>query len=57
MRSLIIVAALGVLGSTPGASEVLYARPDASPAGAQYSWGNELILDSIPLSAAIAILG
>src|SRR4051794_9111533 len=55
MRSLIIVAALGVLGSTPGASEVLYARPDASPAGAEYRWGNELVLDSIPLSAAIAI--
>src|SRR4051812_2973198 len=55
MRSLIIVAALGVLGSTPGASEVLYARPDASPAGADYRWGNELVLDSMPLSAAIAI--
>src|SRR3954468_15154559 len=55
MRSLIIVAALGVLGSTPGASEVLYARPDASPAGADYRWGNELVLDPIPLSAAIAV--
>jgi hypothetical protein len=55
MRIPIIIAAAIVLQSTPGHSEILYARPDTEVVGAQYRWGNEVVLDAMPLKAALAI--
>src|SRR5829696_1021690 len=55
MRIPIIIAAAIVLQSTPGHSEILYARPDTEAVGVQYRWGNEVVLDAMPLKAALAI--
>ena len=55
MRIPIIIAAAIVLQSTSGHSEIVYARPDTEAVGAQYRWGNEVVLDAMPLKAALAI--
>ena len=55
MRIPVIIAAAIVLQSTPGYSEILYARPDTAAADAQYRWGNEVVLDAMPLKEALAI--
>ena len=55
MRLPIILAAATVLQPSPGLSEILYARPDAEVAGAQYRWGNDVVPDAMPLKAALAI--
>ncbi|HXQ78397.1 MAG TPA: hypothetical protein VN797_09315, partial [Gemmatimonadaceae bacterium] len=57
MRIPIILAAAIVLPPTPGLSEILYARPDAEVAGAQYRWGNDVVPGAMPLKAALAIAG
>src|SRR4051794_41112334 len=57
MRIPIILAAAIVLPPTPGLSEILYARPDAEVAGAQYRWGNDVVPDAMPLKAALAFAG
>jgi hypothetical protein len=55
MRIPVIIAAAIVLQSTPGYSEILYARPDTAAAEAQYRWGNDVVPDAMPLKAAFAI--
>ena len=55
MRIPIILAVATVLQPSPGLSEILYARPDAEIAGAQYRWGNDVVPDAMPLKAALAI--
>src|SRR5918995_2797177 len=55
MRIPIIIAAAIVLQSTPGYSEILYARPDTAAAGAQYRWGNDAVPNAMPLKEAFAI--
>jgi hypothetical protein len=55
MRIPVIIAAAILLQSTPGHSEILYARPDTAAADAQYRWGNEVVLDAMPLKEALAI--
>jgi hypothetical protein len=55
MRIPVFIATAIVLQSTPGYSEILYARPDTEAAGAQYRWGNDVVPDVMPLKAALAI--
>jgi hypothetical protein len=55
MRIPIIIAAAIVLQSTQGHSEILYARPDTEAVGVQYRWGNDAVLDAMPLKAALEI--
>ena len=55
MRIPVIIAAAIVLQSTPGYSEILYARPDTEAVGAQYRWGNDAVPDAMPLKEALAI--
>src|SRR5688500_18701558 len=57
MRIPVIIAAAIVLQSTPGHSEILYARPDIEAVGVQYRWGNDAVPDAMPLKAALAVAG
>src|SRR3954462_6651532 len=47
-------AAFLALG-TPPPSEILYARPDEDSSSRAYRWGNEIVLDPIPLKSAIDV--
>ena len=51
----IMLAAAIVLQSTPGHSEILYARPDIEAVGVQFRWGNDVVRDAMPLKAALAV--
>src|SRR6185295_6666982 len=55
MRSLIAFAAFGLLVTAPANSEILYARPDGDVTSSAYRWGDEIVLDPIPLKSAIDI--
>src|ERR671910_2660051 len=55
MRIPVIIAAAIMLQSTPGYSEILYARPDTAAADAQYRWGQDAVPDAMPLKEAFAI--
>ena len=55
MRIPLIIAAAVMLQPSPGLSEILYARPDAEIAGAQYRWANDVVPDAMPLKAALAV--
>ena len=41
--------------ATPTHAEILYARPDGDSSSRAYRWGNEIVLDPIPLQSAIDI--
>src|SRR3954447_19336311 len=55
MRISTAALVLALFASAPAQSEILHARPDLGAPGARYRWGSEVVLDSMPLKAAIAI--
>jgi hypothetical protein len=56
MRIATAALLLALFASAPAQSEILHARPDLGGApGARYRWGSEVVLDSMPLKAAIAV--
>jgi hypothetical protein len=56
MRNLTVIGFVAFVSvATPTHSEILYARPDEDSSSRAYRWGNEIVLDPIPLKSAIDI--
>src|SRR4051794_41902523 len=56
MRRTALLPLFILLTTAPASSEILYARPDARAADTRYRWGDEIVRDSLPLAAALAVV-
>ena len=55
MRRTVLLSLFILLTTAPASSEFLYARPDAGAADTRYRWGDEIVSNSVPLAAALAL--